>query len=304
MTHLEFFNQFGTENKCKKHWIELRKSRGVICQKCHNEKHYWLPNKEQFQCSNCRFRTTLRSGTLLDSSKLPFRDWYMAMYLMTASKKGISALELQRQLGRKRYEPVWLMMQKIRDLMAFREDQYKLNGELEVDEIFIRIVNKLTEDEVLQRGKGSQRQATALIAVESKKVKEKGPKRGKKIGYIKIQPINGHGAITAKRALEKMIASLTKITSDKGNEFGTLSTLAKHEQVLSTKENNDKHLPWIGVITANLKRTLLGIYHSVKKENLARYLAEFCYKLNRRRFGKEIFERLLNITVLPKIVVS
>ena len=304
MTHLEFFTLFGTEQQCKAHWVQLRKKQGVICKKCGCEKHYWLPKKEQFQCAKCRFRTTLRSGTIMDSSHLPYRDWYIAMYLMTSSKKGISALELQRQLGRKRYEPVWCLMHKLRDLMAYREDQYKLNGEIEVDEIFIRVANTLQEDEKLQAGKGSQRQATAIIAIESSKENDKGPKGGKRMGYVKVQPIQGHGAIVAKRALEKMTETLRKIVSDKGHEFGTLSTLAEHEAVLSTRENNDEHLPWIGVITANIKRAFLGIYHSIKRENLARYLAEFCYKVNRRKFGMKIFERLLNISVMPKLVVN
>jgi len=304
MTHLEFFTKFGTEEQCKAHWIELRKNQGVICKKCNSQKNYWLRKKEQFQCSKCRFRTTLRSGTILDSSNLPYRDWYITMYLMTSSKKGISALELQRQLGRKRYQPVWLMMHKIRDLMAFREDQYKLSGDLEVDEIFIRVANKLGENEKLQAGKGSQRQATTIIAIESTKENNHGPNGGKRMGYVKVQPIKGHGAIVAKAALEKMTVSHRKITSDKGTEFGTLSTIAEHEAVLSTRENNDKHLPWIGVITANIKRTLLGIYHSVKRENLARYLAEFCYKVNRRLYGTKIFERLINISVMPMLVVN
>lgn len=311
MTYLEFFENYGTEAKCKAHWIELRKKQDVLCQKCGCVKSYWLLKKEQFQCAQCKFRTTLRSGTIMDSSKLLYRDWYLAMYLMTSSKKGISALELQRQLGRKRYEPVWMMMHKIRDLMLFREEQYRLTGELEVDEIFIRIANTLEPEEVLKRGKGSQRQALALIAVESKKEDndKQAPdnnnrKGGKRMGYVKIEPIKNHGATVAKRAIEKMTKALKRITSDKGSEFKEVHELAEHHQFVSTKDNNDTHLPWIGVVTANLKRMLLGIYHSVKRENLARYLAEFCYKVNRRNFGLNIFERLVNISALPNLVVT
>jgi hypothetical protein len=240
----------------------------------------------------------------MDSSKLPYRDWYLAMFLMTSNKKGISALELQRQLGRKRYEPVWMMMHKIRDLMSFREDQYQLTGELEVDEISVRVGNSIKPDEELKREKGSQNQALAIIAVESEKKNENGFKLGKRMGYVKVETIEGHGAKVALRFLEKMTKALKKITTDKGQEFMGINKLAEHQQILSTRENNDKHLPWIGVITANLKRTLLGIYHSISRNYLARYLAEFCYKVNRRNFGLNIFERLVKISVSPSLVVS
>ena len=74
-----------------------------------------------WQCRQCRFRTTLRSGTIMQASKLPFRKWYLAMAFMTFSKKGISAKEMQRQLAHKYYEPVWLMMHKLWE--ARRDEQ-------------------------------------------------------------------------------------------------------------------------------------------------------------------------------------
>lgn len=124
------------------------------------------------------------------------------------------------------------------------------------------------------------------------------------MGYVKVEPIESHGAKVAKRAIEKVTKALKKITSDKGRECRDVCKIAKHEQVLSTKENNDLHLPWIGVVTANIKRMLLGTYHPVKRENLARYLAKYCYRVNRRYFGLNSFQRLVNISVLPSLVVS
>ena len=110
MKLLAFAKKFGTEQQRKEHFILYRKGNGVVCKKGKGIRHYWLPKKEQFQCSACSFRTCLRSGTVLDHSKMPYLYWYTEIYLMTYSKKGLSAKELQRQLEHSRCEPIWLMM--------------------------------------------------------------------------------------------------------------------------------------------------------------------------------------------------
>ncbi|TNE82069.1 MAG: IS1595 family transposase [Bacteroidetes bacterium] len=304
MTRFEFFEKYGTEEQCRAYLRDLRFQQGIICKKCGGTKHYWMKNKGLFQCSNveCRFRTTLKSGTIMDSSNLPVRDWFYAMYLMTTYKKGLSSKELQRQLGYKRNEPAWLMMHKIRNLMEVRESKYTLNGELEVDEIFVRTSCHLPEGEEVKRGKGSQRQTPAVIAVESTQVegKEGKPEKPeKKLGYAKFGIIQSHDSDEAHRVVKKMLGLVKLVTTDKGTEFKRMNEVAeKHVQVKSNKENNDKHLPWVGIVTANLKRFLLGTYHSVSPKYLNRYLAEFSYRLNRRYFGLGIFQRLLNISVL------
>ena len=94
---------------------------------------------------------------MMESSKLPIREWFIAMAFMTYSKKGISAKELQRQLGRKRYEPVWLMIHKIRAAMGKRDDRYKLDDMVEFDEGYFETETKDIDKQKLKRGRGSQR---------------------------------------------------------------------------------------------------------------------------------------------------
>ncbi len=115
---MSFLKEFPTEESCKRHFIEYRKTKGVIYQKCECKEHYWLQSIEKFKCKNCHFRTTLRSGTMLHASKLPYIYWYLAMHLMTSTKKGFFANELRRQIGHKRYEPIWSLMRKIRESMG------------------------------------------------------------------------------------------------------------------------------------------------------------------------------------------
>ncbi len=117
MEIIKFMELFSDEKFCRKHFKETRMSQGVICKQCSNTRHYWLSGKEQFECSSCTFRTTLRSGTVMENSNLSFKIWYCAFFIMTSTKKGISAKEMQRQLNLKRYEPVWAMMHKINNLI-------------------------------------------------------------------------------------------------------------------------------------------------------------------------------------------
>ena len=72
----------------------------------------------------------------MQGSHLPVRDWFAAMFLLTATRRAISAKEIQRQLGRKRYQPVWEMVHKLRDVMGRRDSLYALHGDMEVDEGF------------------------------------------------------------------------------------------------------------------------------------------------------------------------
>ncbi len=114
MKLLEYFKQFPDEQSCLDYFHEQLHNFAITCGLCKGTIHYWIKMIGQFQCKDCRTRTTLRSGTVIESSNLSFRDWFVTMHLMIYTKKGISAKEIQLQLGFKQYEPVWFMMHKIR----------------------------------------------------------------------------------------------------------------------------------------------------------------------------------------------
>ena len=106
MNILKFVETFSDEASCKKHFRLRRDSEGVKCKKCQGTDHYWLKGKYQWQCKSCSFRTCLRGGTVFSHSKLPLRKWYLAMCLMSMTKKGLSAEEMQRQLEHSRYQSI------------------------------------------------------------------------------------------------------------------------------------------------------------------------------------------------------
>ncbi|WP_431733800.1 IS1595 family transposase [Chondrinema litorale] len=149
----------------------MRDKAGVCCKKCGSQEHYWLNSKQMYQCKSCSFRTGLRSGTIMEASKLPFRYWFVAIWLMGCSKKGSSACNVQRQLNHKRYEPIWAMMHKIRSAMGQRDNHYLLGGNIEVDEGFFEtLVPEGQKEEERKRGRGSQKQTMAMVFAQTEVV--------------------------------------------------------------------------------------------------------------------------------------
>ena len=125
MKLIDFCKQFDSEESCEKHLREIREKEGVVCSKCGSKKHYWDKATKSWRCAKCSHETTLTAGTVMHGSKLPLMYWFTAMHLITATKKTISAAEMQRQLGHKRYQPIWEMMHKLRSVMGLRDDRYK-----------------------------------------------------------------------------------------------------------------------------------------------------------------------------------
>ena len=157
MNIINFINRFPDEASCIDFIKEQRSQQGIICKKCTGFRHYWLENKHSFQCASCGFRTSIKSGTVMENSNLPIRIWMMAITFITATKKGFSASELQKQLGMKRYEPVFRMYHKLRAVMGQRDDRYRLEDMVEYDEAYVGKSTKAQVRIKLKRSNSTQK---------------------------------------------------------------------------------------------------------------------------------------------------
>jgi len=289
----EFTQVFPDDDSCRMHFKAVREKEGIECKKCGCQKHYWLQAKWQWQCSSCRFRTTLRSGTIMEGAKLSFYKWYLCMALMSATKKGISALEMQRQLGHKRYRTIWVLMHKIRNGMGKRDDRYSLEGTLELDEGYFEVVNQSKEK--LKRGRGSQSKKNVAVMAESTPLEN--PETGKKSShfrYAKMKALNSHKAPEINKITSENIQNDAVIITDKSTSYEAFSALFEtHISVKSDKTVIKTTLKWVHVTISNAKRNLLGVYHMMNSQYLQNYLNEFCYRLNRRYFGERLFNQLV-----------
>jgi hypothetical protein len=292
----EIFTSYSNEKKAKIAFKKLRDEQGVTCKKCQSLHHYWKADKCQYECKQCRFRTTLRSGTLLESSKMPYRYWMIAIALVTATKKSFSALEVQRQLGHKRYEPIWLMMHKIRITMGRRDDKYRLSGYIEMDEGFFE-----SQREEGDKNTG-ERQVKVLVVAESRPAGKKSDNKSKPekaVRFIKMRVLDSITKENVNYEVQSNVEPAAKAVTDGKRCYSALKDmLAKHE-VVNSKDRDDvsKNLPWVHIAISNAKKMCLGIHHSIKRDYMQNYLNEFCYKFNRRYCGESLFDRLLAAAV-------
>jgi transposase-like protein len=304
MNLLEFNKRFPTEESCRTHLKELREKNGIECKKCEClTKHWWLENVEKFQCSECNSRTNLKSGTIMEKSQIPMMKWYMCIHLMTSIKKSFSGLELQKQLGFKRYEPVWYMMSKIRQSMGKRDGNYVLEGEIEVDDGFYEVVDLPKKDRLgniitertLTRGRGSERQRKVLVMVESEEVEQTNPhKKNRKMGFVKMVVVDKLDSETLNYEIQKGVSQTSTILTDGYRGYNHVSDVVDtHVQMVVPPREGHKKLPWVHTVISNSKKQLLGVHHSIGKDYLQNYLNEFCYKLNRRNFESDLFDRML-----------
>ena len=297
MNLVKFTEQFPDEASCKAKIKAVRDKSGVVCAECGGRTHYWKKDKEMYQCKKCGFRTSLKSGTVMHKSKLPFQYWLLAFHLVTATKKGFSSKEMQRQLGHKRYQPIWHMMHKIRACMGKRDDSYVLCGCMELDEGFFSVeVPEEEKDKPRKRGRGSQSKAAVLVMIESEPDEEHPNKgKGRKVGYLKMKVIPNLQSKTITREVKEHISYESHLDTDDSTSYTDFSTVvAEHHPVkVENKKEVGNIFPWVHIAIANAKRWILNNCHDVKSEFLQFYLNEFCYKFNRRYFGERIFDRLL-----------
>lgn len=301
----EFFQKYPDETSCIKAIREYREKQGVICIRCSYTEHYFRQTDLLYQCKSCGSRQSLRRGTVMVKSKLPLSYWFYTMYLLSRSKKPISALQLQKDLGHKFYGPIWYMLHKLRSIMGKRENRYTIKEYIELDEGFFESTRekgeKKAEKEGLKRGRGSKRQSKVLVAIESIPVEAK-DKYGveRKCGYVKMQVIEDLTSETINETVRSMVEKQSTIETDGYRGYSRLKNVILNHKITVAENSKQvsKIFPWVHTAIGNAKRCINGIHHSVSKKYLQNYLNEFCYKFNRRYFGDRLFDRLLTIAVL------
>ena len=203
---------------------------------------------------------------------------------------------MQRQLNHKRYEPIWLMMHKIRSVMGLRDNEYQLTDSIELDEGFFETVNtNLSKEEKNKRGRGSQKQTTVLVMIQSKENKDNKNKNrpDKKVGYLKMKVIHNLKSETINQKIEAGVEPGTDVVTDNYSSYKKISETINHKAFKVDKTNANKVLPWVHKAISNAKRLLLDVHHRIDDDFLENYLNEFCYKFNRRYFQDKTMERLI-----------
>jgi transposase-like protein len=265
---------FTDEAKATAHMEADRWPNGVNCPHCGSLNVHKMAGKTQagmFLCNDCREKFTVRTGSIFARSHIPLRKWLMATYLMAASKKGMSALQLSRMLGLS-YESTWFMCHRIRESMK-PTDAAPIGGQSNVVEA----------DETFIGGKAKNR---AYAKKEPKKhavmtlVDRDGESRSFHIANVKAKTLREKIVTTVSRKSHLMtdeLASYEKV----GKEFANHGTV-NHSANQFAKLGGFVHTNTAECRFSLMKRAVFGTHHSISEAHLPRYLSEWDFKWNTR----------------------
>jgi transposase-like protein len=284
MTVAEFHQRFGTQEACVEHLRKVRWGEGLerfVCPACGHTQGWWLGKRELVQCCHCRHQTSVTAGTVFHRVRSPLWKWFWAMYGLAQDKKGVGAIELAKQVGVS-YTTGWLMLHKLRAAMRKRGERYALQGLVEVDECYVG-----GEADDGTTGRGASGKTVVAVAVE---LQPDG-----RPGHIALEPVARVDARCLTKFAQKRIAPGSTLKTDGWSAYaGVAKAGYKHRpKVAGSGKAAVEKFPWVHTFISNMKRMLLGTYHSVKPKHLDHYLAEFEYRANRRLREAGLFDRLL-----------
>lgn len=276
MNLLEFQEQFSSEADCERHLVERRWPEGYVCESCGSKEAWYITARRAFECKHCRAQKTITSDTMFHRSRTPLREWFLAIYLVTESKKGISGLELQRHLGHGDERRAYRLKERIQQAMQARDNRYTLAGYVEIDEAFFGGAHPG------KRGRGSENKTAVLVGVS---VDEEDRPR-----YVKFEILPDFKGETLEKTVGGMVDKGSFVVTDGYAGYNGLQEDYEHLPcTMERPELNQEYLPWVHIVISNAKRFILGTHHAVKR--LPAYLAEFAWRFNRRFCN--LFDRMI-----------
>ena len=285
MSRTAFVTRFPDDAACAQHLYEKRWPNGFVCPKCQDTKAWTLETRAfTFECAACGRQTSVTAGTIFHRSHVSLLTWFLAIYAVANHSNGISALQLQAQLGLGSYKTAWLMLQKLRRAMV-DPDRSFLEDIVEVDESDIPY---RTKADPIAGGQGRSAIGKLHIIGAIELSPEGHPRR------IRLAPLENFSAPNIGAFVAGAVTPGATILSDGFSAYKSLKGY-NHQPKVIGKMAAHIVMPWIHRVFANFKRWALGTYHGVRKPHLRRYLEEFVFRWNRRRHMKSSFDMLLDI---------
>lgn len=283
LTILEFQERFATEEACREYLFGCRWPDGFRCPRCGGDRAGEETGRHLWICTDCGRQTSVTAGTVMHRTRTPLRLWFWAAYLVATHHPGISAKQLQRQLGLSRYETAWLILQKLRRAMVAPE-RTPLKGEVEVDEFFLG-----GYEEGLRGSRQRGKKALCAVAVEV---------RGQGSGRLRLATLPD----AAKPALTAFVRETTAkgavVHTDGWKGYNGLPGAGYDHRSRSQSAappGSEPYLPRAHRAISNLKAWMHGTHRSVGDPHLQAYLDEFVFRHNRRRTPMAAFQTLLGL---------
>ena len=267
-----------TEDEARTILENIRWPKGPTCPHCRSRKATRINAKSEkvrdglLQCNGCRGQFTVTLGTVMQGSHITLRQWVQAFHSMCSHKKGVSALQLQRNLGLRSYKSAWHLAHRIR--FAMREEPLKalLHGTVEVDETYVGGKTRLG-----RRGRASERKTPVMALVE----------RGDH-GHLHARVVDRLSAKNLKTAIRERVHHSAEIMTDDSPAYHGIghSFAGGHQTVTHSKREYVRgavHINTAESFFALLKRGVHGTFHHVSKQHLHRYCDEFGFRWDHRK---------------------
>lgn len=267
-----FLADYGTEEKCREALFQWRWPQGYVCPKCGRSSFCTLNTRAIYQCNHCHHQHSLISGTIFSATKLPLTTWFLAIHLLTQAKTGLSALSLHRQLG-VNYNTAWGLKQKVMQVMKERDDSRPLSGIVQLDDAYWG-----GERRGGKRGRGSPAKTpfVAAVSVDTK---------GHPVA-MNMNVVAGFRSREIARWAKRHLSAQCQVVSDGLPCFRAVTEAGcQHTSIVTgSGPASVSHIEfaWVNTMIGNVKNSMVGAYHAINHKHLPRYLAEFCYRYNRR----------------------
>jgi len=281
---INLIEHYSNEDKCRKYLEALKWPEGTKCPRCGSEKISRITKRDQFDCDACRYQFSVTAGSIFHDSHLPLWKWFLTVYLMTESKKGISANQLKRSLAIS-YKTAWYLCHRIRKAIEEVSDKPKLNGIVEVDETYVG--GKY--DKRRKRQPWEKQPVIGLLERNGKFEARKIPTPSKQIlvGIVRDR-----------------VSNKATVMTDELPAYKSLNKTFNHESVNHRAEEwvrGDVHTNGTESAWSLFKRSIVGSYHQISNKHMDAYLDEFEWRFNGRD-NKYLFrDTLIKLLNSPKL---
>jgi transposase-like protein len=298
-TLAEFQKEFPDEARCAEFLYAQRWPDGFVCPACGKGRAVALKSRPRlFECLDCGRQTSLTAGTAMHRSKLPLTTWFWAAHMMATHSNGMSARQLEGQLG-VTYKTAWLLAQKLRRSMV-DPDRDLLEGVVEVDQTEIPF---RAGDAFFEPGAaGKILVAGAVEVIDRSAGKPKPRRKGAKYldtrsGRLRLAVVADNSAKSIEAFVRANVNPGATLITDGHAAYPGLSCDYRHDPRVVGNMAANIALPWSHRAFSLLKRWALGTYHGLRRKHVDAYLEEFVFRYNRRFYRHVSFETVLGLAV-------